>query len=84
MVTVKGFFMFDKKIFSERLKQLRLQQNLTLETLGNEFQVTKQTTSRWETGDRVPSIDIVYSLANYFNVSSDYLIGLTDNPEINK
>ncbi|WP_326907840.1 helix-turn-helix domain-containing protein [Sedimentibacter sp. MB31-C6] len=67
--------MFPKKIFCTRLKELRLEKNLTLKQLGSIFHVTKQTISRWETGDRIPSIEIVYMLSEYFNVSTDYLLG---------
>jgi len=81
MVTVKEFFMFSKELFCIRLKELRLQNKLTLEQLGSIFNVTKQTTSRWETGDRIPSIEIICVLADYFNVSLDYLTGRTDVPD---
>lgn len=70
--------MFNKDIFCTRLKLLRLEKNLTLEQLGLIFNVTKQTISRWETGDRIPSIEIVYMLSEYFNVTNDYLLGKSD------
>ncbi len=73
--------MFSKELFCIRLKELRLQNKLTLEQLGSIFNVTKQTTSRWETGDRIPSIEIICVLADYFNVSLDYLTGRTDVPD---
>jgi transcriptional regulator with XRE-family HTH domain len=72
--------MFSKELFCKRLKALRLEKKLTLEQLGLLFDVTKQTTSRWETGDRIPSIEILCILADYFNVSLDYLTGRTDEP----
>ena len=72
--------MFSNELFCERLKELRLSKNLTLEQLGSLFNVTKQTTSRWETGDRIPSIEIICVLADYFDVSLDYLTGRTDEP----
>lgn len=73
--------MFTKKTFCTRLKILRLEKNLTLEQLGLIFNVTKQTISRWETGDRLPSIEIVYMLSEYFNVTTDYLLGKSDYKE---
>lgn len=39
---------------------------------------------RYEKGERMPDGNTLISLADYFNVSSDYLLGLSDNPEINK
>lgn len=74
--------MFPKELFICRLKTLRLKEKITLEQLGLLFNVTKQTVSRWETGDRLPSIEILYGLAEHFNVSLDYLIGRNDIPDI--
>lgn len=76
--------MFSKEIFRTRLKQLRTEKKLTLEEFGEIFSVAKQTTSRWEKGNRLPSIDLISEIADYFNVSIDYLVGRTDNPEVNK
>lgn len=73
--------MFNKKMFCTRLKMLRLEKNLTLELLGSIFHITKQTISRWETGDRIPSIEIVYMLSEYFDVTTDYLLGKSDSRE---
>lgn len=74
--------MFSKELFIKRLKALRLKENITLEHLGSLFNVTKQTASRWETGDRFPSIETLYGLAEHFNVSIDYLTGRIDNSNI--
>lgn len=71
--------MFNNNLFCERLKNLRLSNNLTMENLGAQFSVTKQTISRWESGDRLPPLNVTYNIAKYFNVSIDYLVGLTDN-----
>lgn len=67
--------MFNKNLFCSNLKELRLSKNLTLEQLGKTFSVTKQTVSRWENGNRLPPLDVVVSLADYFDVSLDYLVG---------
>ncbi|WP_434131215.1 helix-turn-helix domain-containing protein [Sporomusa sphaeroides] len=71
--------MFSSEFFCYRLRQLRQSRNLTVEQLGNEFNVTKQTVSRWELGKRLPPLDVATALAEYFNVSLDYLVGLSDN-----
>lgn len=73
--------MFSPEIFCYRLRQLRQSRNLTIEQLGNEFNVKKQTVSRWELGNRLPPLDVATNLAEYFNVSLDYLVGLSDNPK---
>lgn len=70
--------MFDNKLFSSRLTALRRSEKLTLERLGEVLGVSKQTASRWETGDRLPSLDTAYEIARYFNVTLDYLVGLSD------
>ena len=64
------------KIFCERLKDLRKENNLSTIQLANALGVGDSTISRWENGLRVPSIDHLYNIAIFFKVSSDYLIGL--------
>ncbi len=79
--------MFSKKIFSERIKQLRLDNNYTLSQFGKIFGVSKQSAQRWETEVNLPSVDKLYDISKFFQVSSDYLLGLSDNPnnpEINR
>lgn len=73
--------MFKQEIFCERLKALRLSQSLTLEQLAKELGLVKQTIGNWEKGVRIPSLDTSIALAEYFNVSLDYLVGLSDNPK---
>ena len=72
--------MFSEKIFTSRLKALRLEKGLTLEQLGNELQSTKGTFANLENSKKKPSLDMAIKLCNYFNVSSDYLLGLSDDP----
>jgi Predicted transcriptional regulators len=72
--------MFSQKLFSQRLRSLRQDKNLTIEQVGKAFNVTKQTVSRWELGERLPPLDVAAALADYFGVSLDYLIGNVDNP----
>lgn len=70
--------MFSQKLFGERLRILRQSKHLTVEQLGKEFNVSKQTVSRWELGDRLPPLDVATALADYFDVSLDYLAGRAD------
>lgn len=76
------FFFYDN--FPSRLKQLRQSSGLTLEQLGNNIGSTKSTLSNFENGNKNPSLEILINLADYFNVSIDYLAGRTDNPKINR
>jgi Predicted transcriptional regulators len=73
------FFFFSPN-FSERLKELRSSKGLTMEQLGKEIGSTKGTISNLENGNKKPSLDMLIKLANYFNISIDYLVGRTDEP----
>ena len=52
--------------------------------LSIELNMSQNTISRYETGDREPGINELIKLADYFNVSVDYLLERTDNPIMNK
>ncbi|MBS4917552.1 MAG: helix-turn-helix transcriptional regulator [Clostridiales bacterium] len=73
--------MFSPEVFSERLKQLRKQQKLTLERFGAQLEVSKQTPCRWENGERQPSLEMLARIAEFYGVSTDYLLGLSDKRE---
>lgn len=71
-------------VFPERLKELRIQRDLTIDMLVQdmnqryELKLNKGTVSRWENGLTDPAISNVAHLAEYFNVSVDYMVGLTN------
>lgn len=73
--------MIDRRIFSERLMLLRKQNNLTQNQLGTELGTKKQSVNNWEKCVSLPSLDLVSSLADYFNVSLDYLVGRSNDPK---
>lgn len=68
--------------FQERLKFLRKERNLTIEELTKNLGSAKSTISRYENGLREPKKDFLELLCNYFDVSTDYLLGKTDNRNI--
>jgi len=70
--------------FGNRLKLLRLEHNLNGIELGKKFNFSKSTISSWENETREPSQDVLKQLAEYFDVSIDYMIGVSDtrNPLI--
>ena len=72
--------MFSKNIFSERLKALRNEKGITLEKFGAMFDVSKQSAQRWETGINTPTAENIVAIADYFEVSADYLLGRSDDP----
>lgn len=66
--------------FKERLRKLRTDKGLTQEEFGKLFNVIKQTVSSWENGNSRPDIDSAAKIADFFNVSLDYLLGRTEVP----
>lgn len=66
--------------FSERLKELRLEKGLSHAGLSKELnkQISASAISLWEVEKRVPNLDAVIILAEYFGVSLDYIAGLED------
>ena len=63
-------------MLNERIKDLRLANNLTQVELANDLSVTKQCVSNWENNNIQPSVDMLIKLAKYFSVSCDYLLGI--------
>jgi transcriptional regulator with XRE-family HTH domain len=68
-----------KNRLGERLMILREESGLTQEKLAEIFKTKKATISRYETGSRDPKLDTLIELADFFQVSTDYLLGRTDN-----
>lgn len=64
---------------TNRLKEIRQKNCLTLEKLGQKVNIPKNTLSRYESGKREPKIETWKKLADYFNVSTSYLMGLNSN-----
>ncbi len=64
--------------FSERLKELRVEKGLSQMALASETGLTAAAIGFWELGKRVPNAEAVVTLAKYFGVSTDYLLGLED------
>src|SRR5690625_1517924 len=62
---------------------MRTKKKITQEELGRKVNVTKVSISGYENGNRNPDTDTLQKLADYFNVSTDYLLGRTDNPDGN-
>lgn len=67
-----------------RLRALRRQRKLSQIRLAMELNVSQNTICRYETGEREADYTTLVRIADYFGVSLDYLLGRTDNPEINR
>lgn len=63
------------KIFSERIKTLRKNSNMTMDALGKKLNVTKSRISMWENNGTVPREETLVDISKLFNVSIDYLLG---------
>jgi transcriptional regulator with XRE-family HTH domain len=61
-----------------RIKNLRLEKNISQNELAKALGLTQQAISAYENGLREPDLETLNKLANYFNVSVDYLLGRTD------
>jgi transcriptional regulator with XRE-family HTH domain len=64
--------------FGQRLKALREERELTQEELAKLIGVNRATLANWEVGRTQPDYDRLCRIASYFKVTSDYLIGRTD------
>ena len=67
-----------------RLKELRERRHMSQVFLGIELNMSQNAISQYETGSREASYDALIAIADYFDVSIDYLLGRTDNPKVNR
>ena len=67
--------------FYERLKELRVSRNLTQKDIYSAIGLAMIVYQRYEYGQRTPPLDTLIALADYFDVSIDYLVGRSDNPK---
>lgn len=66
--------------FAERLKELRVSRNLTQRQVYESVQMSPLGYQRYEYGEREPAYAKLLALADYFDVSLDYLCGRSDDP----
>lgn len=64
-----------KEVFANRLRKLRIAKKLSQTELAEKFGVQRQVISYYETGSRKPDINFIYKVAQFFNVSIDFLFG---------
>lgn len=63
-----------------RLKELRKARHITQQRLAIELNMNQNSISRYENGEREADYETLILIADYFNVSIDYLLERTDNP----
>jgi len=66
------------KQFGQILRELRLEKELGQVALAKELNYSKAIISEWETGKYKPSSDALIVIAKFFDVTTDYLLGLED------
>lgn len=69
-------------MISDRIKILREQQNKTQTELAKQLGITRSSVNAWEMGVSVPSTQYIVELANIFQVSTDYLLGINTTSSI--
>ncbi len=68
----------------ENLRIIREKRNINQLKIAVDLGISQESISKYETGKAMPSKDILIKLADYLNCSIDYLLGRTDNPNLNK
>ena len=64
--------------FKDKIKELRRDRNISQQQLANDLKVSKQAVSKWEKGYSLPDIASIEIIATYFGVTTDYLLGRSD------
>ena len=66
---------------SERLQQLKTAKGVLQKDIAKDNNLSLRAYQYYERGDREPTVSVLISLADYFDVSIDYLVGRTNNPQ---
>jgi transcriptional regulator with XRE-family HTH domain len=64
--------------FGERLRQLRIENNLRQKDLSEEIDIGVIALSYYENDKREPNLKVIRLVCNHFNISADYFLGLSD------
>ena len=65
-------------MFADRVKYLRQSRELNQVQFARKMGVTKQSDSNWENDNIMPSVEMLEKIADFFNVTADYLLGRED------
>ncbi len=69
------------KNLNPNLKKLRIEKKKKQDELAEYLRVTTRQYQRYESGEQEPNLDKLIKIADYFDVSTDYLLGRTDDPQ---
>ena len=67
-------------VFADRLKEIRNAKGVTQKAMAEHLGITEQAYQKYEYAMREPNHEITVKLADFFDVSTDYLLGRSDNP----
>lgn len=70
-------------MLNDRIKELRQARHMTQVELAKALGLTKQCVSNWENDNVAPSVEMLVKIADYFCVSTDYLLGRDENLNLN-
>ncbi|GHV48369.1 hypothetical protein FACS189499_07630 [Clostridia bacterium] len=70
-----------KRKFGEQIVKLRKRNSLSEEKIAKDLGITQQSLNLYENGKRSPNLEMICKLAEYFNISLDYLVGRIDNSD---
>ena len=73
-----------KHSFPERLKQLRDEQEISQYELADTLKLSRGVLGNYEQGRREPDYDTLIYIANYFGVTTDYMLGISEERELNE
>lgn len=68
-----------EKLFNEKLKEIRIEKNFTQKQVAKHLGISPTCYAGYEQGYRQPDIEMLTKICKFFEVSADYLLGLTEN-----
>lgn len=71
-------------VMKNRLKELRKSRGYTQVSVQMKTGIEQALLSKFETGERIPPTETLFCLAEFYDVSIDYILCRTDKPEVNK
>lgn len=71
-------------MFTERFKKIIQTNNLTAYRVAKDTGISQGLMAEYHRGDKIPTVNNLVKIADYLNCSVDYLLGRTDNPEVNR
>ncbi len=71
-------------IFHSKIKEFRKSINLTQKQMAERLNISERAYQYYESGQREPNLDTLFDISNIFDISTDYLLGKTNNPSSHK